>query len=83
VFLMELICIYIYIYNGAHSYIYIYIIELIECCHLVGAILIEIPKMVANAFDTKRKLTSRALKVSTNPSHTSSLRLHTLVASGL
>ena len=47
--------------------VYIYI-ELIECCHLVGAILIEIPKMVANAFDTKRKLTSRALKVSTNPS---------------
>eukprot|EP00918_Siedleckia_nematoides_P032462 GHVU01070420.1.p1 GENE.GHVU01070420.1~~GHVU01070420.1.p1 ORF type:complete len:887 (-),score=264.92 GHVU01070420.1:71-2533(-) len=37
-------------------------LELIECCHLVGAILIEIPKMVANAFDSKRKLTSRALK---------------------
>ena len=37
-------------------------LELIECCHLVGAILIEIPKMVANAYDSKRKLTSRALK---------------------
>ena len=41
-------------------------LELIECCHLVGAILIEIPKMVANAFDSKRKLTSRALKVRVN-----------------
>jgi len=37
-------------------------LELIECCHLVGAILIEIPKMVANAYDSKRKLSSRALK---------------------
>ena len=77
------VCVYVCtcVSNGAR--IYIYIIELIECCHLVGAILIEIPKMVANAFDTKRKLTSRALKVSTNPSHTSSLRLHTIVSSGL
>jgi translation initiation factor 3 subunit C len=37
-------------------------IDLIESCHLVGAILIEIPKMVANQFDTKRKVTSKALK---------------------
>ena len=37
-------------------------LELVECCHLVGAVLIEIPKMVANSFDSKRKITSRALK---------------------
>ena len=37
-------------------------LELIECCHLVGAILIEIPEMVANAYDTKRKVSSRALR---------------------
>jgi translation initiation factor 3 subunit C len=37
-------------------------LELIECCHLVGAVLIEVPKMVANAYDTKRKVASKALK---------------------
>uniref|UniRef100_A0A7S0NDK3 PCI domain-containing protein n=2 Tax=Hanusia phi TaxID=3032 RepID=A0A7S0NDK3_9CRYP len=37
-------------------------LELIECCHLVGAFLLEIPKMVAMAYDSKRKWTSRALK---------------------
>ena len=37
-------------------------LELVECCHLVGAVLIEIPKMVANSFDSKRRITSRALK---------------------
>ena len=37
-------------------------LELIECCHLVGATLIEVPKMVAHAYDRRGKVSSRALK---------------------